>query len=96
MSIIIILALARQNYSYYEFLRWSVFIGSIILIAILISFKLKYENKIVIYSFLIILFNPLFPIYLSRTLWSIIDIILGLILLYFSFNHFKSINLKIK
>ncbi|WP_404333104.1 DUF6804 family protein [Mesobacillus maritimus] len=71
---LILLGILNQPYSYYEFLRVFVFIISIILT--IQSFKKI--NKIgfeYLYLGIVILFNPIFPIYLSKDVWVIFDLI---------------------
>ena len=66
-------------YVYYEFIRFISLIGFVYL-----SYK-SYEegNKSLffIYAALAILFQPLFKIYLGRTLWNIVDVIVALFLI---------------
>ena len=71
----IFLGILNQPYSYYEFLRPFVFIISIILTIQ----AFRKDNKTgfeYLYLALTILFNPILPIYLSKEVWVIIDVII--------------------
>lgn len=65
-------AIAEWPYGYYTLLRWTTCIASI-----LVTFQV-FEKDInwakVVFIIIAILFNPLTPIYLSRSTWIPIDI----------------------
>ena len=79
LAILFFLCLANMPYGYYEFIRFIALVAFAFL-----SYK-SYEegNKglAFIYAALAILFQPLFKIYLGRTLWNIIDVIAALFLI---------------
>lgn len=63
-------------YSYYEFVRLVALIGFGIL-----AYKANEQNKqteMVIYGALALLFQPFFKIALGRTLWNIVDVVVGI------------------
>jgi hypothetical protein len=66
-------AIAEWPYGYYTFLRWITCITSI-----LVAFQ-AFEKNIdwakVIFIVIAILFNPLAPIYLSRSIWIPLDVV---------------------
>jgi hypothetical protein len=73
-GIILMLAIIPSwEYSYYILLRWAIFISSII---VAIGF---YNSKItgwaLVFGAIAFLFNPIFPVYLSRQMWTPIDFI---------------------
>lgn len=75
-SAMLFLAVANLPYGYYRFLRIV-----ITLIAGVSAYNsYKKENYILFIAFLgiAILFNPIFPIYLSKDIWVPIDVITGL------------------
>jgi hypothetical protein len=79
LAILFFVCLAKMPYNYYEFIRF---------IALVAFAFLSYEsyqegNKglAFIYAALALLFQPLFKIYLGRTLWNIIDVIVALFLI---------------
>ena len=80
-------AVRKLPYEYYIFLRYSVFIGMIVnIIPIIISItkcphkkgdmileKILYTSAVLCIG-IAVLFNPIEPIHLNRTLWMFIDI----------------------
>ena len=72
-------AIAEWPYGYYSLLRWIICIASI-----LVAFQ-AFEKNIdwakVVFIIIAILFNPLAPIYLSRSTWIPIDIITAILLI---------------
>lgn len=63
-------------YEFFTFLRFFI-TGCSICIA-WIFFIEKKELLVWIFGFITILFNPFIPIYLDRSIWKIIDLIIGL------------------
>ena len=67
-------------YGYYTMLRWITCIASI-----LIAFK-AFEKNIdwakVVFIVIAILFNPLAPIYLSRSIWIPLDIVTAILFIF--------------
>jgi hypothetical protein len=74
LMIVIFIGILNQPYSYYQFLRIFVFIISIIL-TIHGFRKVNKTGFEYLYIGLAILFNPIFPIYLTKEVWVIFDII---------------------
>ena len=79
-SIMLLLALGYHPYSYYIMLRWVVFVSSFYSVWVLS--KLGRQKRWTIF-FLIsgVLFNPIIPIHLSRSIWQPIDVIFAIIFL---------------
>lgn len=73
-------------YGYYIFLRWAIFISSVI-----ITYKF-YEQKritwVFIFAVLAILFNPIAPIYLEKSTWILIDFISSVLFYIVGFTKF--------
>ena len=69
------------SYSYYGALRFLTFLSSL---AGVFTAKELPMNTITYYAFIVlaVLFNPLFPVRLNRSVWINIDIIAGLLLAY--------------
>jgi hypothetical protein len=61
------------DYSYYILLRWGVCFSSIIVAVGFYNSRLT--NWAIIFGIIAFLFNPLFPVYLSRAIWTPIDLI---------------------
>lgn len=74
LIILILIGILNQPYSYYEFLRVIVFIISIILAlhALRNSNKTGFEY---LYIAMAILYNPIFPVYLSKDTWVIFNVL---------------------
>jgi len=81
LSIIMLFgAIAEWPYGYYTLLRWITCIASI-----LVAFQ-AFEKNIdwakVVFIVIAILFNPLAPIYLSRSTWVPLDIITAILFIF--------------
>ena len=81
LSILILFgAIAEWPYGYYTLLRWITCIASI-----LIAFQ-AFEKNIdwakVVFIIIAILFNPLAPIYLSRSTWIPLDVITAILFIF--------------
>ena len=63
-------------YGYYQTVRFLAMVG----FALLAYFASSKENKteMIVYIALAILFQPLFKIALGRTLWNVVDVIVGI------------------
>ena len=87
-SILCIIAVFKLPYGYYTFLRLSISIFSLVHI---------YQNRKDGYSILnitlliiLILFNPIIPIYLTRKIWLPIDILVGLFFFFLPYLNSKN------
>ncbi len=76
-GIMLFLALGYHPYSYYIVLRWVVF-GSSLYSGWVLS-KIQKHNWSWFFFIVGILFNPIFPVYLDRSTWQVIDIITAVI-----------------
>jgi hypothetical protein len=78
---LLFLALPNQPYVYYKILRWFVFLTTSL--TAIRCFKADKPKWVLILAFLFVgiaaLFNPIFPVYLKKTNWQIIDIITAVI-----------------
>ena len=73
-------AVAEWPYGYYTFLRWLTCIASIFVV-----FQAFYKNidwAKVVFIVIAILFNPIAPIYLSRSTWIPLDIITAILFIF--------------
>lgn len=72
--------LASMPYGYYQLVRFLALVGFVIL-----SYMAHQEGRyieMIIYGALAILFQPIFKIALGRQLWNIVDVIVGLALIF--------------
>lgn len=73
-------------YGYYTLLRWFIFISSIFVAYCF--YKSKLTGWTLVFAAIAFLFNPLFPVYLSRSTWTPIDLISS-VLFFVSTNSIK-------
>jgi len=76
LSILFILCLLDMPYGFYQLVRFAALAGFVIL-----AYKAnEQQNKteMIIYVCLAILFQPLIKIALGRTIWNIVDVVVGL------------------
>lgn len=79
-AILLFLCLAPMPYGYYQLIR---FLGMMLFgVLAVINFKEKKSTEAIIYLGLAILFQPLFKIALGRTIWNIVDVTVGVWLLW--------------
>lgn len=79
LSILLLACLINFPYGYYQFVRFAAFIG-FSYIAYSVSQE-EYKNEAFIYITLAVLFQPFIKIALGRTIWNIVDVIIGIGLL---------------
>ena len=81
LSIIMLFgAIAEWPYGYYTILRWITCITSILVV--LQAFEKNIDWAKVVFIVIAILFNPLTPIYLSRSTWIPLDIITAILFIF--------------
>ena len=75
-GLLLLFALGDMAYSYYLFLRIAICVGSIFLIWYFVSAKIEWLG----WFFVIpaILFNPIVPIYMDKSIWQTIDFVFAL------------------
>lgn len=75
LTVLFFLCLADMPYGYYQFVRFSGFLG----FAVLAYFSNGQgrQAEVVIYGGLALLFQPFFKIALGRDLWNIVDVVVG-------------------
>lgn len=83
-AILLFLALfGGWPYGFFTLLRFVVFATSVYIAWM--AYEQQKEKWVWIFGFLAVLFNPFFPIYLNRDLWSVIDFITGVFLIISAF-----------
>lgn len=87
--VMLFLALGYHPYSYYIILRWVVSGSSFY--SGWVSSKLNRSNWSWAFFIIGILFNPIFPVYLDRSTWQIIDLISGVIIIFSIFHRNKNV-----
>lgn len=77
-GIFLLIAIAPFPYGYYTFLRILVTIISLLIILN----KETHKAELIIFLLIAILFNPIIPIYLTKSIWIPIDIIVAIFFLW--------------
>ena len=85
-GLMLCLAITELPYGYYQFLRWIV-CGVGILVAYT-AFRYEVKWAVFVFGAVAVLFNPIFPIYLTREIWLPIDLVCGLFF-FLSPNYIK-------
>lgn len=79
------IGIASLPIGYFTFLRIITSMGAIIVIVK--EYKNEINFWIITFAIIVVIFNPIFPIYLnSKAAWSPIDLICGVLFLLKSFN----------
>jgi hypothetical protein len=92
LAFLMFLAIFDLPYNYYEFLRTSVFIGSILLIFLILQQNSKLSLLIMLISIIALLFNPIIPIYSNRGFWLPMNVVSGSIFSYVSLYFGKKVS----
>ena len=87
-AIMLLGALAPWPYGYYQLLRFVV-CGVAIYIAY-VAYNWKKIWAMWLFGFIALLFNPLIPIYLSREIWQVVDVICAIFYIYIIATFKKS------
>jgi len=78
-TFMLFLAIPKLPYGYYTLLRW------VVTISALLSVWVAYNSEDTFWVFLMggiaILFNPIIPVYLTKDIWVIIDVIVAILFL---------------
>ena len=73
-------AIAEWPYGYYIILRWITCITSILVVVQ--AFEKNIDWAKVVFAIITIFFNPLAPIYLSRSTWIPLDIVTAILFIF--------------
>jgi len=92
LAFLMFLAIFDLPYSYYEFLRPAVFIGSILLIFLITQQNSKLSLLIMLISIIALIFNPIIPIYSNRGFWLPMNVVSGTVFSYLSIYFGKKVN----
>jgi hypothetical protein len=79
LSILMILALFNLPYFYYELLRVVVFLGAAYDAYVAYTLYDKANGPFYVFLFIALLWNPIFPIYLTRGVWNIFNVIAAIV-----------------
>lgn len=82
--LVLIFSITDLPYGYYVFLRWVVTLSAIFLSWF--AYNTKKTFWFVLMVLIVILFNPIVPIFLEKGTWTIIDFIVAIFFLISIFN----------
>lgn len=80
LSILLLLCLFDMPYGYYQLVRWAALVGFA-----LMANDAYVEGKsshLIIYVGLALLFQPIIKVHLGRSLWNLVDVVVGLGLIF--------------
>jgi len=72
-SVLLLVALARLPYAYYILLRFAV-----CMVNVIFAYYIYFENKVGfvwVSAIIAALYNPFFPIYLTRDIWRVLNLL---------------------
>lgn len=91
LAIIHFLGLFHMPENYYTLLRWLTFTGSIAVLTL--TYKIEPQNTLnyisVIFYIIGVLWNPIFPIYLSVNIWKFFNFIVMSFSAFLAYSSFK-------
>jgi hypothetical protein len=79
LAVLLYACLLRMPYGYYEFVRFAAMAGFVLLAYH--ANKAGHTIEAIIFVCLVILFQPVFKIALGRTIWNVVDVIVGVALI---------------
>ena len=77
LAVLLLLCLAKMPYGYYTLVRFIAFIGFVILAFNAYQRDNKWSVQILLYIALALLFQPFAKVALGRTLWNVVDVVVG-------------------
>jgi hypothetical protein len=79
LAILLLICLFKMPYGYYQFVQFVAMVSFAYLGYI--GYEQSNKNEVFIFIALAILFQPFFKIMLGRTIWNIVDVLVGVGLL---------------
>lgn len=76
LAVLLLLCLFPMPYGFYELVRFVAFVGFGYLA--FAANKRNSQNEMILFGALALLFQPFFKIALGRTLWNIVDVVVGI------------------
>jgi len=90
LAILLLLCLINMPYGYYQFVRFAAMVGFAYLA--FSANEQNNKNEVFVYLALAILFQPLIKIAFGRTIWNIVDLVVGIGLIVSSFQSKRKDN----
>ena len=72
-AVLLLLAVGKWPYAYYQIMRWAVCAA-----AVFVAYKgwtFKRMWAVLVFGFVVVLFNPLVPIHMKRDSWQVFDLL---------------------
>jgi hypothetical protein len=79
IALLLLFAVASLPYGYYQFLRWTTCVTAVYIAVMGFIWDKKWATWV--FGAIAILFNPIFPVYLTKDIWRPIDITCAVIFL---------------
>lgn len=79
LSLLFFICIADMPYGYYQFVRFAALVGFVILAYQ--AYEQKKQTELIIYVALALLFQPFVKVALGRTIWNLVDVLVGIGLL---------------
>ncbi len=89
LAILLFICLLDMPYGYFQLVRFLAMVGFSYLA--FIAYEANDRNKAYIFIALAILFQPLLKIALGRDIWNIVDVVVGIWLLFMVYNEFRRV-----
>lgn len=88
LAFLLLLCLLDMSYGFYQFVRFAALVGFSYLA--FKAYQNNDKNTVFIYVALALLFQPFFKVALGRTIWNIVDVVVGISLVVSLFIKPKS------
>jgi hypothetical protein len=76
LSVLLLLCLFKMSYGYYQLVHFTGMLGFVLLAYF--SYEQKKNVEVIIYVALALLFQPIIKVALGRTIWNMVDAVVGL------------------
>jgi hypothetical protein len=95
IAVILFISIAELPYGFYTFMRIAVPLLSVIYLFFAYMIKEEFSLMLIPNIIIVILWNPIFPIYLDKETWVVIDAVAGIcemVVAFYSYRLWKSNN----
>jgi hypothetical protein len=95
IAVILFISIAELPYGFYTFMRIAVPLLSVIYLFFAYMIKEEFSLMLIPNIIIVILWNPIFPIYLDKETWVVIDAVAGIcemVVAFYSYRLWKSDN----
>lgn len=89
IAVILFISIAELPYGFYTFMRIAVPLLSVIYLFFAYMIKEEFSLMLIPNIIIVILWNPIFPIYLDKETWVIIDAVVGISQIIMAFYSYR-------